>query len=104
MVRYPHTLIVKWQTEGGFDDDGNYQSGTAVEKSIEGRADVAGSGSLVSMEDGSQVSYGWDFFTQVQEFEAPFNAQAELKEGDVTLWKGTVKRFANQQKHTRIWL
>jgi hypothetical protein len=101
MVRYPDTLTVTWKTEGEYDDTtGDFTPGDVETYDIEGRAEANGQGQLIGLTDGSQVLYAWQFRCQLQEFEAPFGAEAVLSNG----WSGTVKRQVNNQTHTLIWL
>ncbi len=104
MVRYPHILEVSWKTETTFDATGLPIEGTAVSHDIEGRAEANGKGNLVRTEDGAQIVYDWTYFCDRQAFEAPFGAEATLKEDGTAVWSGTVKRHANWQKGTQIWL
>lgn len=103
MVRHPHTLVLSWKEEGTFSG-GDYSPGTAASQTIEGRAEANGKGNLIRTEDGAQIVYDWTFHCRPADFDAPFGADAELKQGSATFWKGKLKRQANAQKHTRIWL
>lgn len=104
MVRYPHILDIEYQQEGYFDGTGDYHSGTAVEVSIKGRAEANGKGNLVRLNDGSQIVYSWMFFSGPEDEDIPYNAKAELKEDNETIWEGTVKGIAKRQRGTQIWL
>lgn len=104
MVRYPHTLEVSYREEGSFNEAGDYTVGTAVSVSIEGRAEANGKGNLVRLEDGSQIVYDWMFYAEHMDDRIPYNADAELKEGDTSFWTGNVKRMAKRQRGTQIWL
>ena len=100
MVRYPDTLVITYQEDGTFTD-GDYTAGSEVEKTIEGRKEANGKGSLIATEDGAQIAYDYVFYSELQEFEAPFNSAANLNDGE---WTGKVKRQANSQTKSRIWL
>ncbi len=104
MERYPHTLTVSWKTDTTFDGSGMPVEGTAVSHDIEGRGEANGKGNMIRTEDGMQIVYDWTYFCQRQEFEAPFNAEATLYEDGTAVWSGTIKRQANRQKGTEIWL
>ena len=104
MVRYPHSLEIEYFQNGYFDGTGDYYSGTAVEVTIKGRAEANGKGSLMRLNDGSQIVYDWMFFAGPEDDEIPYDAKAELKKNGTTIWEGTVKRHAKRQRGTEIWL
>lgn len=101
MVRYPDTLVVTWTGDGSFGTAGNYTAGSTVSKTIEGRAEANGKGNLIRTNDGAQIVYDYMFYSEKQDFQAPFGASADLNSGK---WKGTVKHHVNSQVKTRIWL
>jgi hypothetical protein len=104
MVRYPHTLDVSWQEDGHFSSTtGDYVEGEEYSVSIKGRAEANSKGNLVRLTDGSQVVYDYTFFCEPQE-ELRFGSKAELYEGSVLKYKGTIRRMASAQKHCQIWL
>lgn len=104
MVRYPHTLAVSWQTDGGFNDDtGNYEPGESETLTIGGRAEANGKGNLIRTEDGAQIVYDWTFYFEPIEKEIPFGAEATLTH-DTGVYKGTVKRADVAQVSARLWL
>ncbi len=100
MVRYPDTLVLTWQKDGTFSS-GDYTAGSTVTKTIEGRKEANGKGNLVRTQDGAQIVYDYMFFCERQEFTAPYNSGANLNSGE---WTGTLKRQANHQTTTQIWL
>ena len=102
MVRYPHTLVVTWETEGSWDN-GDYTPGETVTHTIKGRAEANGSGSMVQLEDGAQVVYNWTFYSQPINFTVPFQADATLTH-NTGMWSGKVLRAAVNQKGMQIWL
>lgn len=100
MVRYPDTLVVTYQEDGAFTD-GNYTAGSEMQKTIKGRKEANAKGSLIATEDGAQIAYDYVFFAEWQEFEVPFNSVANINDGE---WVGKVKRHANSQTKSRLWL
>jgi hypothetical protein len=104
VVRYPHTLELTWQEDGRFSaTTGDFVEGEEHTETIEGRAEANGKGSLVGLQDGSQIVYNYTFYCQPQD-EVPFGAKAELYDGTTLRHTGTVKRMASAQKHCLIWL
>ena len=99
MVRYPHTLTLTWQLDGTFSE-GDYTPGSEVTETVQGRAEPNGKGGFIRTEDGAQVVYDYTFYSDKQTFQAPYGAMASLDTG----WSGTVKRQANHQTGTQIWL
>jgi Flp pilus assembly protein TadG len=98
--RYPHTAVIEWKGNPTQDNaTGNWTAGTTITKTIKGRADINGSGSMVGLADGTQIVYNYIFVTSVQDFTAPYDAKITI--GDI---KGTVKRHVNNQTGGRIWL
>ena len=100
MVRYPHTLTVTFRADGTYDPTGDYTPGATSTYEIEGRAEANGAGKMIALEGGAQIVYNFMFYCEDQHFELPYNADATLSTG----WSGTVKRMANNQKGTMIWL
>lgn len=104
MVRYPHILEIDWTTGTTFDDHGFPQPGSAISEEVEGRGEANGKGNLIRTEDGMQIVYDWVFFSTRKDFRAPLGATAKILEDGTAIWEGTVKRQANNQKGTQIWL
>lgn len=100
MVRYPDILTVSYLSEGTYDGTGDYVVGDTITETVQGRAEPNGKGAQVMLADGAMIVYSYLFYSEVQHFEAPFNSEVTLSNG----WTGTVKRQANNQKSTLIWL
>ncbi len=100
MVRYPDELVLTWQKDGSYVS-GHYVAGDETTETIKGRAEPNGKGQLITTEDGAQIVYDFTFYCDLQAFTAPFGAAANLNTGQ---WTGTVKRQANHQTGTQIWL
>ena len=99
--RYPDTAVIEWRSDAVQNETtGNWTQGQLISKTIRGRADVNGTGSLVGLEDGNQVVYNFVFVTTVQDFVAPFDARITIN-GTI---KGKVMRHANHQTGASIWL
>jgi len=86
--------------DGTYDPTGDYFPGGTAEYYIEGRAEPNGEGRMITLEGGAQIVYNYMFYCRDQYFELPYNANAQLNSG----WQGTVKRMANNQTGTVIWL
>lgn len=100
MVRYPDSLVITYREDGTFTD-GDYTVGTAVSHTVDGRAEVNSKGNLIKTNDGAQIMYDYMFYSEKQEFTAPFGALVDLNSGE---WTGTVKNHVNSQVKSRIWL
>jgi hypothetical protein len=104
VVRYPHILTVKKIIEGEFDDEtGDYTIGGTVEQEITGRAEIAGSGKMITLNDGKQIAYNWVFYSR-EIVSIDYNAPCTLSDDNGEFWGGTVKGASKTQKGTRIWL
>jgi len=104
MVRYPHTLSVSYRGSGSYDGTGDYQVGSVTSMDITGRAERNSKGSLITLNDGAQVTYSWEFYTQALSYSIPFNADAELSDEDGTFWRGQFLGMSKTQAGTKIWL
>lgn len=99
--RYPDTAVIKWKADPTQDDaTGNWNQGSTITKTIKGRADVNGTGSMIDLADGTQVVCNYIFVTTIQGFTAPFDAEIIIN----STIKGKVIRHANSQTGARIWL
>jgi hypothetical protein len=102
VARYPHTVVITYKEDGTYTD-GDYTAGATVTKTISGRAEPDGKGSLVTLNDGSQIAYTWKFYCQALAYRMPYDAMVVLTANNET-WTGTLKGQSNNQINTILWL
>lgn len=100
MIRYSHTLTFKWNLTPVLDPTtGRPSKGVAVERVIQCRNEVSGSGAFVPSERGESLSYSYIIFCDKLPYKIPAGATV-LIDG----LSYTVIRMENGQFNSRIWV
>ena len=105
--RYPHSLILEGSGGGAYqDDDGNWVvTDPTTEQEMECRAEPNVRSEYTTNErDGSRIDFS---YTVHLTKEAPIireGSQIEVRNGQEVVYKGTVKRFHQEQMKSRLWV
>ena len=104
MVQYPDNIVITTSASASQNASGIWTAGATGSYSLDCRAEANGTGKRVSSDDGALIDYSFSVFlpvmTTVIARDSDFVLTA-LSNGTIT---GKVKRAANGQLNSRIWL
>lgn len=102
VARYPHKLVVTYKQDGTYSN-GDYTVGATITKTLTGRAEPDGKGSMITLPDGKQIAYTWKFFCSPLAYKIPYDAVVVLTANSET-WQGNLKGQSNNQTNTILWM
>lgn len=104
MDQYPDSITVTVAASGAQNASGVWAPGTTANYTFSCRAEVNGAGRKVVGADGTMTDYAFDLFMPVTTVEIPEGSAftlTALSNGTIT---GKIKRAANGQLNSRLWL
>lgn len=101
--QYPHTVIVRTLAADSVQDaNGNWQDAAPAETTSDCRFETNSKNLFIKAQDGTQIVYDGIVYGQFGPAEP--GAEVEVKDGDVTIAKGSVKQYSKGTFNNRIWL
>jgi hypothetical protein len=105
VVQYPHKLRLSIAAASSQNDSGNWESGSVSTQDIECRAEPNSKNVFLSGPEGERIKYEWDVYMPLPVEMIKSGTSGELfDQNNVTLGKGTVKRFSAGQLNARAWI
>jgi hypothetical protein len=105
VTQYPHTITITPAVTTYQDNVGNIQRGRATTPvTYDCRAEPAGSNPVIKGADGADVIYAWIVYMAAITVEYTYGDQVAVTLANGTQYDGFIKRQANGQLNTRLWV
>lgn len=106
VTQYPHKMTIVARQDNERDDSGEWEESEDPGTSdITCRAEPNSTNGFMQTVDGTSVKYDWTVYIPLPVDDIDPGTQAEIfDDNNVSLGKGSVKRFSRGQLNARAWI